>query len=332
MKRRIISVACKLANVWANRCLVRIFQMCTSFVVLLFMNQIPGIAPVGADPFQPVTSTNADKLIIAHSVPGGGNNGRTSFVNALALSPDYIEADLQLTKDGILVCLHDPFLEKNSNISDVFPDRFKMVSENGEQVKRWFVNDFTLAEIKELIMAVPLVTLKELVDLIGNTAGLYLEPKDHPFYQARGVDIELQLHQFLNAEVFAGQAAAPIKPVILESFHERSLHRLRELGGDRYTLIQLIWFSTWHLYMTEKGLEHVASYADGIGPMLSMILPPSSHIIKAAHANKLVVHGWKGYAAFPPKGYDIEAYSDYLLYGLKLDGLMTKAPDKIKRR
>src|SRR5262245_26505606 len=65
---------------------------------------------------------------------------------ALQQGADYVEQDLQITKDGVLVCLHDLTLERTTNVEDVFPDRFKM---DGDK-KTWPVADFTLAEIKRL--------------------------------------------------------------------------------------------------------------------------------------------------------------------------------------
>ena len=280
---------------------------------------------------KPKQSTSK-KITIAHGVPGNGLNSRLSFENALALNPDYIEADLQLTKDGVLICLHDPVLEKKTNIEEVFPNRFKMIGKGENASKRWFVNDFTLAEIKGLKATADVVVLSELLSLVKNKSGLYLETKDPLLYKARGLDIDRSLHQFLSAEVYNKPEIIKNTPIIIESFHEISLRRLRELGGERYTLIQLVWFSTWQTFMSPEGLKHVASYADGIGPLLSMIMPPSQKVILDAHAEGLVVHAWKGYEAVPPKGYDIKTYNNYLLYQLGLDGLMTSNPDQVSRK
>jgi len=275
---------------------------------------------------------DSSKIIIAHGVPGNGLNSRLSFENALALNPDYIEADLQLTKDGVLICLHDPVLENKTNVKDVFPNRFKLIGKGDKAVKNWFINDFTLTEIKSLKATADVVVLSELLALVKNKAGLYLETKDPLIYKSRGLDIDLALHEFLSAEVYAKPDVLKTTPIIIESFHELSLKRLRELGGDRYTLIQLVWFSTWHTFMSPKGLKHVASYANGIGPLLSMIMPPSQQIIADAHEQGLVVHAWKGYEAVPPEGYDIKTYNNYLLYQLGLDGLMTSTPDQVSKK
>src|SRR5262245_37828135 len=67
---------------------------------------------------------------------------------ALAQHADYVEQDLAVTKDGVLVCLHDDTLERTTNVEDVFPQRGVMDPETGR--RQWLVVDFTLAEIKQL--------------------------------------------------------------------------------------------------------------------------------------------------------------------------------------
>src|SRR5919107_461798 len=36
---------------------------------------------------------------------------------------DFVEQDLAVTKDGVLVCIHDLTLERTTNVEEVFPDR-----------------------------------------------------------------------------------------------------------------------------------------------------------------------------------------------------------------
>ena len=44
---------------------------------------------------------------------------------ALAMGADFVEQDLQMTSDGVLVCLHDTTLERTTDVQEVFPDRFE---------------------------------------------------------------------------------------------------------------------------------------------------------------------------------------------------------------
>ena len=88
------------------------------------------------------------KLLVAHRGASAYAPEHTLAAYRLALEQraDYVEQDLALTRDGVLVCLHDPTLERTTNVEAVFPDRARVV--NG--AKRWFAVDFTLDEIKQL--------------------------------------------------------------------------------------------------------------------------------------------------------------------------------------
>ena len=59
---------------------------------------------------------DAPVLAIGHRGASGYAPEHTiaSYDLALALGADYIEQDLQLTKDGVLVVLHDPTLDRTA--------------------------------------------------------------------------------------------------------------------------------------------------------------------------------------------------------------------------
>jgi glycerophosphoryl diester phosphodiesterase len=40
---------------------------------------------------------------------------------AVRQGADFVEPDLQMTADGVLVCLHDTTLERTTNVAEVFP-------------------------------------------------------------------------------------------------------------------------------------------------------------------------------------------------------------------
>ncbi len=261
----------------------------------------------------------------------------TAFKAAVEMRPDYIETDVQLTKDGVLICFHDLALENRTNVAALYPDRFTEVEIAGELVKTWYVNDFTLAEIKTLDFGSwfdprysdeRIVSFQELIDLSRGKVGLYPETKDPDFYRARGLDIDLALHQLFvrnQLDTAEGQVGTPI---VIQSFHESSLQRLRDLNGDNYALIQLVWEGQDYDYLSDAGLRHIATYADGVAPILRMVIPPNADRIAAAHANDLWVHIWHAEAGFPPIGYSSKSYMTYLLDVLKIDGLMNHEPDQ----
>ena len=61
-----------------------------------------------------------------------------------------MEQDLAVTKDGVLVCIHDLTLERTTNVAEVFPTRFSEDTGGDAPGRRWFVGNFTVSEIRQL--------------------------------------------------------------------------------------------------------------------------------------------------------------------------------------
>lgn len=59
---------------------------------------------------------------------------------------DYLECDLQLSKDGVIVVVHDDNILDKTNVNEKFPK--KGIEKNGK--KLFYVKDFTLKELRQL--------------------------------------------------------------------------------------------------------------------------------------------------------------------------------------
>ena len=101
---------------------------------------------------------------------------------ALEMGADFVEQDLAVTKDGVLICLHDPTLDRTTNVEELFPGRSSTVTWEGKTVTSWLANDFTLAEIKQLdagswfdakFKGERIPTFDEAVALVKGKAGLF---------------------------------------------------------------------------------------------------------------------------------------------------------------
>lgn len=159
---------------------------------------------------------------------------KPSYLLAHELSADYLEADLQRTRDGHLIARHDVNLQRTTNISEKFPDH-----------KNLPVNDFTLAELKTLdagswfniahserarprYAGAQLLTLQTLIDIAeqgpASMSGLYVETKQPLPFPDVEKDLETKLRQrlWLAAE---GSVAAGHR-LILETFEKHSLSLL----------------------------------------------------------------------------------------------------------
>ena len=91
----------------------------------------------GTDPVQ-----GTQPLVIAHRGASGYLPEHTlaGYELAIKMGADYIEPDLQLTKDGYLVAMHDTTLNRTTDVAS------KLGTRNGG----YKVSDYTLAEIKQL--------------------------------------------------------------------------------------------------------------------------------------------------------------------------------------
>ena len=80
-------------------------------------------------------------IIIAHrgSTYWTPEETQPAFLWARNIGADYLEFDIQQTKDGKLVAFHDDDLLRTTNLAKIFPDRLKIV-----------INDFTLVELRSL--------------------------------------------------------------------------------------------------------------------------------------------------------------------------------------
>jgi glycerophosphoryl diester phosphodiesterase len=160
-------------------------------------------------------------LVIAHRGASGSRPEHTieAYRLAVADGADFIEPDLVVSKDGVLVDRHENALavinasgtlSTNNTTTDVanrpeFADRKTTKKIDGEDVIGWFTEDFTLEELKTLnaIERLPalrgtkfnnhklkILTLSEIIDFVnqvekdtGRKIGIYPETK-HPTYFA----------------------------------------------------------------------------------------------------------------------------------------------------
>src|SRR5687768_8208244 len=146
----------------------------------------------------------AKKQLVAHRGASAYAPEHTLEAYRLALEQgaDFVEQDLAVTKDGVLVCIHDLTLERTTNVEEVFPDRFVEDKRGGTSLRSWRVHDFTLAEIERLdagswfhpkFAGARIPTFQHAIDLVRGKAGLYPELKDPAFYRQRGVSPEALL-------------------------------------------------------------------------------------------------------------------------------------------
>lgn len=256
---------------------------------------------------------------------------------AIDQGADYVEQDLQITKDGVLVCLHDLTLERTTNVEDVFPERARR--HRGR--KTWPVADFTLSEIKQLdagswfsrkFAGERVPTWQEAIDLIRGRAGLFPETKDPEEYDQRGFDMAAMTLEVLQENGLDRPGADPRTPVIIQSFSPASLKRMKALG-TQLPLMLLISDRDRRrgAWLSDGGLKQVREFAEGIGPAKSLLVSDRT-LATRAHALGLSITPYTFRAAGLPPWRNVKDEMARYLYEIGADALFTDNPDQFPRR
>jgi glycerophosphoryl diester phosphodiesterase len=243
-------------------------------------------------------------LVIAHRGASGERPEHTleSYRLAIEEGADYIEPDLVMTRDGVLIARHENEIGGTTDVAQhpEFASRRRTQTIDGETMVGWFTEDFTLAEIKTLRARERLPELRpkncafdgqflvptfdEIMQLAaeanarraGSKIGVYPETKHPAHFQGLGLPQEQAVLNTLQRHGYGAEGS----PVVIQSFDPRNLRQLR--GMTRLTLVQLL--------EHELGdLAEVATYADGIGIAKALA---SAEGVRAAHAVHLKVHVW----------------------------------------
>jgi glycerophosphoryl diester phosphodiesterase len=244
---------------------------------------------------------------------------------------DFVEFDLQLTKDRQIVCLHDNSLERTSDVEQLFPDRARKVGDGPQAAQRWMLEDFTLAEIRRLDAGswfdvkyggTRIPTFAETIDALRGRSGLFIELKTPERYAG----IEKLILAELEAKGLAQPGADPRTPVLLQSFTVASLQILHSLGTQLpvHFLVGARDAAPW---ITDEGLTKLKGFATGISPEKTIVTdrPDVVARIKAA-GFVLTPYTFRSTAVAP--GYaDVAAEMAHYLTRVGVDGVITDNPD-----
>jgi glycerophosphoryl diester phosphodiesterase len=272
---------------------------------LLVAIAVPLMAPVG------IAQTSRRPLLIAHRGASGYAPEHTLAAYRLAIEQgaDFVEQDLQVTKDGVLICLHDPDLARTTDVAEIYPDRAveRDVEGTGRPRRGWYTIDFTLQEIKRLdagswfnkrnplaarssYVGLRIPTMEEAISTVGDRAGLYIELKHFEFYRSRGFDTAGKLAALLRTHGFDNPAERD--RIFVQSFWKSGLLRMREVAPS-FRRIQL-------LPMEDPGrgkdssvvtpvlAREIAAFAVGVGPSKTML--KSKADVDALHSAGLLIH------------------------------------------
>ncbi|MCP9973178.1 glycerophosphodiester phosphodiesterase [Streptomyces somaliensis] len=319
--------------------------------------------------------------VIAHRGASGYRPEHTlgSYQLALDMGAHVIEQDLVPTRDGHLVCRHENDISGTTDVADhpEFASRRTTKTVDGQTLTGWFTEDFTLAELKTLRAKERIPgtrphntlydgrwTVPSFEEVLrwaekegrrrGRPVWLHVETKHPTYFRGLGLGLEERLAGLLRRY---GRHRAD-SPTFLQSFEPTSMQRMAKLVAT--PRVVLLWTPDDRPYdfveagdprtvadlVTPRGLDWIASYAQGIGPLLDLVIPrrpdgrlgEPTTLVRDAHARGLLLHPYtlRNENAFLPadfrRGADPNAYGDVFAayrayFATGIDGIFTDQPD-----
>jgi glycerophosphoryl diester phosphodiesterase len=273
-------------------------------------------------------------VVIAHRGASGYRPEHTMGAYKLAIEQcaDYIEPDLVLTRDGVLVDRHEPEISGTTDVSahPEFAGRKTTKLLDGNPVTGWFTEDFTLAELRTLraVERLPQLrpantaydgqyrvpTFAEVLKLAtssrtcsGKQVGIIPEIKHSTYLHQQGFDPEAKAVALLRRFGLTRHS----DPVVIQSFEVGNLQRLNRMTkvklaqlidcqGAPYDLVAKGSAITYADLATAAGLRSVSRYADQVGLCKNVMIPRTADgrlgeptsVIRDAHRAGLTVVGW----------------------------------------
>ncbi|MED2793357.1 glycerophosphodiester phosphodiesterase [Bacillus wiedmannii] len=246
------------------------------------LNHIKNIAHRGASAYAPEHTIQAYKL-------------------GQQLKGDYIEIDLQMTKDGHLVAMHDETVNRTTNGTGLVKEQTL------EEIKQLnagsLFNEKHPPGAKKEFENANVPTLEEIIETFGHNAKYYIETKSPDEYPSMEEKLlEIIKHYGINDKV------------IIQSFSEASLQKIHSLDVN-IPLVQLLPYKK-AAQLTELEMKKYKTYCIGLGMNYKYI---DSTYVKRIKKHGLEVH---------PFTVDNETdMKKLILWGV--DGMFTNYPDRL---
>lgn len=275
----------------------------------------PDTTTAVAGPAVPVTRATAAPtdapLVIAHRGASAyaPENTLAAVDRAHALGFDWVENDIQFTKDGVLVVIHDTDLKRTTDAEEVFPDRAP-----------WAVKDFTAAEIAGLdagswfgarYAGTRVPTLRQYLERVEhNHQSLLMEIKSPETYPG----IERAALQVLDQEGW------------LDAGHVRDRLVIQSFGADSVRTVHKQRPDVITGFLGTPAVAELPAYAeftDRINPAYTSVsgeYVAAVHALKGPHHKKLQVDTWTVN----------DAAHALQVTGYGVDGIITNAPDVVR--
>lgn len=252
----------------------------------------------------PAAPGNRSVLLVAHRGGAGlaPENTLASFKNGIALGADFIEMDVHLSKDGVVMVIHDPTLDRTTDAQGR-------------------VGDFTMVELQAMNDAAkfPGATSKEPVPTLGQVLDLA---------KPANVRLEVEIKLGADGKPYPGiaqktldeiNARGMLDRVKIMAFEFETLKEIRAIAPKAFTvaLMTTDYFRRRSIDQPAAIVDEVAPFANAIGVDKNFLTP---QLTQEAHNRNLAVGVWT---------VDTEADMNKFIK-MGVDGITTNRPDILK--
>ncbi|WP_188456416.1 glycerophosphodiester phosphodiesterase [Virgibacillus oceani] len=271
--------------------MARIFSIFLIIIVCMSMFTVTAFAQNN--------ETGSKKVVtIAHRGASGHapENTMAAFQKAFEMKADYIEIDVQLSKDGEMVIIHDTTLDRTTNgtgsVGDYTLEELKQLDAGS-----WFSEEYAGEKIP---------TFEEVIDAFRGKIGILIELKSPELYPG----VEEKVADALRER---NMDKPKNNKIIIQSFNHESVQTSKALlpTVPHGVLAGMSWAD-----VTDEELAEFAAYADYFNPNMNLLTP---ELVDRIHAAGMEI--W-------PYTVRTQEQADHL-FELGVDGIITDFPEYV---
>lgn len=226
----------------------------------------------------------------------------TAYKMGEKMHGDYIEVDLQMTKDGQLIAMHDETVDRTTDgtgrVKDFTLEQIKQLDAGS-----WFNEKYPqYANTEYAGLQVP--TLEEIFQKFGKNNNYYIETKSPEVYPG----MEKELLRLVD------KYKINKKTLLVQSFSSASLLKMQELDPT-LKLVQLLSYRS-NALITDAEIAAIKQYAIGIGPNYTYL---NQEYVQKVAGSGLDIH--------PYTVNDKETMKKLIDWGVT--GMFTNFPDRL---
>lgn len=237
---------------------------------------------------------------VAHRGAAGyaPENTIVAYDLAVDMKADYIEIDVQRSKDGELVSIHDTTVDRTTDgtgkVGDLTLEQLKSLDAGS-----WKGEQFTGEQIP---------TFEEILDRYHGKVGILIElkaPEHYPGIEQQVADLikERNLDKPQN------------KKIIIQSFNFESMKKMNQLLPQ----VQIGVLTSNRAHTTTDSLKEFSTYADWFNPSYGIV---TKELVDQVHANGMKIGSWTVRS---------QEAADFL-FEMKVDAIISDYPDYVDPR